>query len=82
MLYPCHLKVYSCQGDSVRNCYYFITSCFWKVGRDIALTLATTCRLDCQQIESLWCGDCPYPSGPALVHTQPLVQWVLVLPGG
>ena len=49
-----------------------------KVGRDSAVGIGTHCGLDGPGIESRWGRDFPHPSIPALVPTQPPVQWVQV----
>ena len=49
---------------------------FFK-GRDSSVGIATRYGLDGPGIESRWGGpDFPHPSRPALVPTQPPVQWV------
>jgi hypothetical protein len=45
-------------------------------GRDSSVSIATRYGLDGPEIES-WRGrDFPHPSRPALVPTQPPIQWV------
>jgi hypothetical protein len=45
-------------------------------GRDSSVGIATRYRLDDLGIESWWGREFPYPSRPALGHTQPPIQWV------
>jgi hypothetical protein len=53
------------------------------MGRDDVVRIATRYGLGGPGIESRWGQDFPHPSRPALVLTQPLVQWVPGLfPGG
>jgi hypothetical protein len=53
------------------------------VGRDSVVGIATRYGLDGPGIESLWGRDFSQPSRPALVPTQPPIQWVPGLfPGG
>jgi hypothetical protein len=47
------------------------------VGWDSVVCIATCYRLHGLGIESWWGRDFPHPSGPALGHTQPPIQWVL-----
>jgi hypothetical protein len=50
-----------------------------KLGyRDNSVGIATRYRVDGAGIESRWGRDFPHPSRPALVPTQPPIQW---LPG-
>ena len=45
-------------------------------GRDSSVGIATRYGLDGPGIETWWGRDFPHPSRPALVPTQPPVQWV------
>ena len=45
-------------------------------GPGSVVNMATGCRLDGPGIESWWGRDFPHLSRPALVPTQPPVQWV------
>ena len=49
------------------------------VGRDISVVIATRYGLDGPGIESRWERNFPQLSRPALVPTQPALQWVLGL---
>ena len=46
------------------------------MGRDNSVGIATRYGLGGPGIESRWGRDVPHPSRPALVPTQPPVQWV------
>ena len=46
------------------------------VGRDSSVGIATGYGLDGPGIESRWGRDIPHPSRPALVPTQPPIQWI------
>jgi hypothetical protein len=53
------------------------------MGRDSTVSIATRYGLDVPGIESRWGRDFPHPFRPALVPTQPPIQWVPgFFPGG
>ena len=52
------------------------------MGRDSSVGIATAYGLDGSGIESPWGRDFPHLSRPALMPTQPPVQWVPDFPGG
>jgi hypothetical protein len=50
--------------------------CYWCLGPDSVVGIATGYGLDDPEIESRWRRDFPRMSRPALGPTQPPVQWV------
>ena len=75
-----YVQLFSCLQDQLKwNYYYFIS----RIGdRDSPVGIATRYRLDGPGIESRRGRGFPYPSGPALGHTQPPLQWIPGLPRG
>ena len=70
-------------GDLVLSCSReYVPISFTIIGLDSPISIATSYGLDGAGIEFRWRQDFPHPSRPALVPTQPPIQWVPVLSRG
>jgi len=79
---PCHFQIYS-KYEAVptkirlhKPHFQLVLVLLSNVGRDSSVGIATCYGLDGPEIESRWGRDFPHPTRPALVPTQPPIQWV------